>query len=253
MDSGPEGAERLKRISDDLNIIDILRTVTNLDELSEITTRWATENGFERWIYGVGAPAVTRVLGNYPEKMMQGFRANNMEFVDPLVLAVKTSRQPLTWDLRDKATLPKEMTARQQETIDTRWELGVRGGITVPVHTSINKATCVLSMSNHESVDVATRNMQEPLTILFSIYFQMALVRILGAEDLQKNRVELSEREIECLKWTAVGKTRSEISTIVGISASTVDYHLLSAAKKLGVKGRTYALVKALSENLIEL
>ena len=64
--------------------------------------------------------------------------------------------------------------------------------------------------------------------------------------------VALNEREIECLTWSARGKTSPEIAQIVSISARTVNFHIENACRKLNVSTRTEAVVKATSGRLIE-
>jgi DNA-binding CsgD family transcriptional regulator len=62
---------------------------------------------------------------------------------------------------------------------------------------------------------------------------------------------ELSPRERECLSWTLEGKTAGEISTILGISVSTVNQHAASASHKLGSLNKHHAAVQALRLKLI--
>jgi DNA-binding NarL/FixJ family response regulator len=64
--------------------------------------------------------------------------------------------------------------------------------------------------------------------------------------------VELSEREIEALTWSARGKTSDEIALILGLSKRTVDFHVDNARAKLGVATRIQAVVKAVAGKLIE-
>jgi DNA-binding NarL/FixJ family response regulator len=64
--------------------------------------------------------------------------------------------------------------------------------------------------------------------------------------------VALNEREIECLTWSARGKTSPEIAQIVNISARTVNFHIENACRKLNVSTRTEAVVKATSGRLID-
>ncbi|SPJ18731.1 Regulatory protein, LuxR (fragment) [Burkholderiales bacterium] len=64
--------------------------------------------------------------------------------------------------------------------------------------------------------------------------------------------IELSEREIAALTWSARGKTSDEIATILGLSKRTVDFHMDNARTKLGVATRTQAVVKAVTGRLIE-
>ncbi len=56
------------------------------------------------------------------------------------------------------------------------------------------------------------------------------------------NLVDLTRREIVCLKWAAAGKTDAEIATIIGVSQPTVRFHLTNAFRKLGVSGRSQAV-----------
>jgi two-component system, LytTR family, response regulator len=63
----------------------------------------------------------------------------------------------------------------------------------------------------------------------------------------------LSERETQVLKWTAIGKTSWEISSILEISERTVNFHLGNIANKLGVSGRRAACSLAIARGLIRL
>ncbi len=65
-------------------------------------------------------------------------------------------------------------------------------------------------------------------------------------------QVGLGQRERETLTWAARGKTFSEIGEILGLSRRTVEFHLDSARRKLGVPTRTQALIKATVGQLIE-
>jgi DNA-binding NarL/FixJ family response regulator len=64
--------------------------------------------------------------------------------------------------------------------------------------------------------------------------------------------VALNERELECLTWSARGKTSPEIAKIVSISKRTVNFHIENACRKLNVSTRTEAVVKATSGRLID-
>jgi DNA-binding response OmpR family regulator len=65
-------------------------------------------------------------------------------------------------------------------------------------------------------------------------------------------RVDLNEREVECLTWAARGKTSTEIAQVVGTSKRNVDFHIESACRKLNVVTRVQAAVKAVTGRLIE-
>ena len=65
-------------------------------------------------------------------------------------------------------------------------------------------------------------------------------------------RVALNDREVECLTWSARGKTSPEIATILSIAKRTVNFHIENACRKLNVATRTEAVVKAASARLID-
>ena len=58
-------------------------------------------------------------------------------------------------------------------------------------------------------------------------------------------RLPLTGREKEVLRWLALGKTNREIGIILGASPRTVQSHLRHIYLKLGVTGRVGALVQA--------
>jgi len=52
-------------------------------------------------------------------------------------------------------------------------------------------------------------------------------------------------REVQCLRWAALGKTDFEIAHILEISVPTVRFHLKNAARKLGASSRSHAIYRA--------
>lgn len=51
---------------------------------------------------------------------------------------------------------------------------------------------------------------------------------------------KLSKREAECLSWIANGKTSSEVSQILGITARTVNFHVNKSMEKFDAVNRTH-------------
>jgi DNA-binding response OmpR family regulator len=60
-------------------------------------------------------------------------------------------------------------------------------------------------------------------------------------------RFQLTEREVEVLRWVACGKTNRDIGDILGLSPRTVNKHLEHVYVKLGVETRTAAASVALA------
>ena len=65
------------------------------------------------------------------------------------------------------------------------------------------------------------------------------------------NEETLTTRQAQCLQLIAAGKTSGNISSMLCISESTVNFHLKNVLTKLHANNRTHAVAKALSRSLI--
>ncbi len=63
----------------------------------------------------------------------------------------------------------------------------------------------------------------------------------------------LSKREVECLRWAAIGKTDLEISMIMSRSRATVRFHIHNASVKLDAVNRSQTVFKAAQLGYISL
>lgn len=62
---------------------------------------------------------------------------------------------------------------------------------------------------------------------------------------------DISEREMEVLRWLKEGKTNWEISMILKISERTVKYHVKNICAKLDAMNRTHAVVIAIDRGIL--
>jgi len=62
----------------------------------------------------------------------------------------------------------------------------------------------------------------------------------------------LSPRELECLTWVSLGKSSTDIGSILDISSRTVDAYLEKACSKLSVRTRIEAVVMAVQMEIIQ-
>ncbi|GAB5488247.1 MAG: hypothetical protein Pars2KO_18170 [Parasphingorhabdus sp.] len=67
------------------------------------------------------------------------------------------------------------------------------------------------------------------------------------------NKVELSKRETEVLRWLALGKSQSDIATILDIKATTVDSYTRRIYAKLGVNTKIAAVLAGISTGKISI
>lgn len=119
---------------------------------------------------------------------------------------------------------------------------GVASAIVCPCHLPFGVIGAVVWASDNNIPDLISIY-DEYCTIMLqtSLKFVSAYRDVSTPHD-PSTAFDLTRREIQCLKWAALGKTDSEIATIMGIAVPTIRFHLTNAGKKLGVAGRAQAV-----------
>lgn len=92
--------------------------------------------------------------------------------------------------------------------------------------------------------DATVRQVQVAAQLCFQRYCELVDVR-------DEMSPELSQRELDVIRWIGEGKSNTVIAEILGITKSTVDSYVKRIFSKLGVSDRTAAAVKAVSLGLI--
>ena len=185
----------------------------------------------------------------YPEPWVARYREQDYIRVDPVIAGGMGTTLPLGWD---GAKGMSRLSAKQRRMFEEAGEFGLKSGVTIPVHGVGGEFATVhigspLSDAEFEEAWSAHRH----LIHVMSIYLHTGSARHQHCRPRPTERVNLSERERECLAWMANGKTNWEISEILDLSEKTVDGYLDNVKRKLGVYTKTQAVVKAIMQGLI--
>jgi len=108
-----------------------------------------------------------------------------------------------------------------------------------------------LSANSFVPLDRTKIDLSEEFAEYGSLFSQLTRRFIAGY--VQANRTKrripsdcvLSKREVECLRWAAIGKTDKEISMILERSHATIRYHVHRAGEKLDSVNRAQTIFKA--------
>ena len=144
---------------------------------------------------------------------------------------------PFLWsevaERRDMGVLERQIMAECAE-------MGMRQGFTVPIYQAGGYTGLVSLAGREPMINEESRG----AVTLASIYLHNKLTTLRRAE--AQSQYDLTEREMECLRWAAAGKSDWEIGAILLISSKTVNYHIENAKRKFGVATRVQAIVAAL-------
>lgn len=122
-----------------------------------------------------------------------------------------------------------------------------RAAIVVPVHLPFGQIGAV----SFNPLDRARTDLAAEFD-RFGDYFGLlsrtfigSYVHAMGRAQRLPSASRLSKREVECLRWAAIGKTDLEISMIMSRSRATVRFHIHNASTKLDAVNRSQTVFKA--------
>jgi len=232
------------------------------NEILSVLHSIASKYGFEFFTYSRMFPkAMTRVdilaIGNYPAEWIDKYMKNDYLFIDPVMKHCTSSALPYFW---------KNIFISEDEEVIAFARECVRFGFHEGFSVGINGNCGDFSLLNfggsglnspapleHSQVVIIAHVI---LPYLHEKLAQICPVSAIYPIDNQHQAniplQELTAREKECLLWTAEGKTSHEISVILAIAESTVNFHLKNAVKKLDCINKTHAVAKAVLLGLIK-
>ncbi len=112
----------------------------------------------------------------------------------------------------------------------------------MPIHYPGDLGLCV-SIANHPIDDSFERD-----TLKMASLFTYQRCRELGGHsETSFAPMLLTPREAECMRWVLKGKSDTDIGKILGISHTTVHFHIERVKKKLDVKTRAQAAAMLVS------
>jgi DNA-binding CsgD family transcriptional regulator len=229
--------------------LDALSALTSFGDLEKTLRKHSDSLGFSSFIYALRVPvsfaeARMVVVKGYPDAWLERYFTLAFHESDPVLALARTRVTPFTWQDATAGTL----TEPSQRVMDEATDFGLRTGVSMPVHTARGELGILSLASEDKDTEKAAR--ARPYVQLLAGYLHEALHRVLDVTE-QPAHAPLTERELECLRWAADGKTSWEISILLATAERTVNFHLNNAARKLGVVNRQHAVAKAVMLGLL--
>lgn len=224
---------------------DLIEWATQVDSQSEMLRKacqFAQVIDFEWCAYHVQAPLpiscpVSEFASNYPIAWQSRYRAKEYVKIDPILKRAKLTRMPFLWD----GSLGKAEPVFWEEVRQAGLNIGWTCSNLCPSSTfsmfTLNRRGGPVTPLELVEKELKMRWLADAT--------HAALSRLFEPKDIQRCCNQLTDREIEVLRWTADGKTQCEISQILSISAETVKFHSRNAISKLGTTNKTAAVVRA--------
>lgn len=174
-------------------------------------------------------PQIT-IFSSYPKKWVHFYQKENFALIDPVIKICQSAGKILLWD--------EELSKSGRRVFEAAREYGIHSGFSASAMAE-NRATGILSMASGKTFEKIMLTPEKQLKLQY--------LTVLALEALQRVRdismcvmnMQLSQRELEILKWTAEGKTSAEISLILSISENTVNFHQKNMQKRFNAPNKT--------------
>jgi DNA-binding NarL/FixJ family response regulator len=198
----------------------------------------------------IGEKAKHGIITGYPEDWMKHYTANNYEATDGIRRLSQLELQNVfTWEGADKI---HPYTKKERSILNQAADAGLKSGVAVSLCNPHREHIAMGFASSAGGVEFTPTMLS--IVKLASIQFYDVYQELHRKETpVNSEPIRLSEREREVLQWAAVGKSNTDIGTILNISDATVAYFFQRCFAKLDANSKTLAVVKAIRLGLIVL
>jgi len=204
--------------------------------------------GFPFFAYGVKSPLPIsqpriEMASNYPEAWQQQYQSRQYAQIDPTVRHCSRVTTPVLWDASSFA---------ERHFAEQAMAHGIRNGVSVSVRDAQGRLGMV-TLARDQSPCTAKEfaHLESSLSLLGQLTHAALVEKLIQRNSHPAPAPSLSERELEVLKWTAEGKTSSEVATIMNITERTVNFHISNCIVKLDASNKLHAAVKAAMSGLL--
>jgi len=191
-------------------------------------------------------PRAAYVQTNYSSAWQKKYEDEKMGYFDPKVAHAMTKSIPLILTPDVFATL------KQKEMYEEACAYGLRSGITLPMHGPTGELGMICFASDLEPDDQLEQEIMQDIPKLSYLRdFICESSQRFTKWEAQNNHIELTQKELECLKWSATGKSAWDIGQIMNLGEAGVNKHFANIRRKFGTTTRCHAIVKAIRMGLI--
>lgn len=184
---------------------------------------------------------------NYSADWLNKYTAEKLHHVDPTFSHCISKSTPLIWS-------PKIFSARKQkEMYEEACGYGVKSGVTLPIHGAKGELgiVCFVSDTKPDKHFHRDANHHLPELACFRDFILESSLQFMKPSRQAENPISVTRRELECLNWSASGKSSWEIGHILNCTEATVNFHFSNIRRKFSTTSRQQAIAKAIGLGLI--
>lgn len=205
--------------------------------------------GMDRFAYvnfSLAGPESTSplILTTYPTPWLHRYMDEDYAHIDPVLEKASNLTFPFLWD----TGIERDLSKKEKVFFDEAHTFAIHEGVTIPIFGNQGRtaALTLLGGGSDRHFDLLTEERLGTFHLL-ALYFHASFLTI--NQPALRETTPLTPRERDCLTWAARGKTKWEVGVILGISKSTVSFHLKNAQKKYGAYSVVATVARAIQYN----
>ncbi|WGL98867.1 LuxR C-terminal-related transcriptional regulator [Arsenophonus sp. aPb] len=187
------------------------------------------------------------IISDLSDELVNNYLNQKTQNIDPVVIKALNQLAPFSWYENSKinSIWPVKRIFELIKTLNI-------SGYAFVLHDHLNNLALLSLYIDKfliKDINFFINNNKDALQGLLIHTHEMLLS--LYQNENKTEKIIFSPRESEVLYWCSIGKTYSEIGTILNISTYTVKFHIGNVVKKLGVINAKHAISLSVKLNLI--
>ncbi len=162
---------------------------------------------------------------NFPDFWIQHYYDHNYRNIDPVLIHSPHMQEPFLWK-----SLPGRVRLddSQKLLLKEAEAAGLKSGISIPLHGPHTQVFIVSFAAGEEHPEAG---LNSHILFMLAVQFHRAYGKWLETTPAPASL--LTPRELDCLQWIARGKSSWETGVILGVSETTINFHVREVMGKL--------------------
>lgn len=225
--------------------------VTAIDDTCRVMRALADQHGIPDFSYlNLGRHADSdRFIASYPLEWRQRYEQKLYIHYDPVVAVARHARLPYFWN---NAGFLSPFRKAERKVFHEAGDYGINTGYSIPIPGKTGGLGLFSVAARTEASLIEAVDRRAHLIFVLALQVHDHVLSLGSEKDVAcAGGIELTARELECLKWAAEGLSTDQIADRLAISPATVNYHFSKIVPKFDAANRHHAAIKAVRLGLI--
>ncbi len=222
----------------------------DIESVCSVLDHVAVRNGLTYFSYLQlsGSGQCERLVANYPSEWRARYDSKLYIHYDPVVAVGRQSRLPFFWN---NTGFLAPYRKSQKRVFHEAGSYGINYGYSIPIVGRNGECGLFSVAARQEGALIDAMGVSAHVVYLLALQLHDHILSRFAGSRPQAAQMDLTARELECLRWAAEGLTTEQIADRMSLASATVNYHFNKIVLKFDAANRHHAAIKAIRLGLI--